>query len=558
MKENRLRSEVEPYIDTYHRGFPILRRHRDAAVVHLLRVFEDAIRLGAGQQIFAGDGLEFYYVMRWAQEAIPWALAWAWTECPLTGDPSPRLNWETYGEATALFNHAFDYYQLFRCYTLYSRGRFSAELDASGRRVRFEYATPGDVPLDTARQSYQDHLRANRRTSSKLLYFIEKNAPVINTILPHYLDKIGDAEIRYDSPAEITEIFQKWARLQTEDMFSELPSSWNFGKYTLGQFRTFWTDLLAVSLLHSFAHMHADAAVGTRGEAVGSVLIHLQRAELGCVGAMSSVRGEASAEIVEDLTYSPQAAYWDPIWQPFVPLADGSRIISPSLVMTSAGERNLLVLLNRIRGKRDLYSLLSVEKEEGQLKLLEALLGREDILVRKRVLVRRPNGTQLSDIDLLVFDLKEGIALLVLAKWLLGPDHVTEVLSKDDEIGRSFSIARQLCARVKELGRPWLSQILRRALRDGPNRVEALIVSQDFLPGGWISDRDVPVVDAEFVRSYAGRSNPLRLSDFYTTASKFDERLMKDYRSEQSHTAVKVGQYTFEIPTFKPVDAPSK
>jgi hypothetical protein len=94
-----LRKEVEPYIDTLYLQSPLLKRHRDSAVIHLLRTFEDWTRLRAMKPLLEGRQVQFHVTLRWAHEAIPWVLRWVWSDCPQGGKASLKLDWDIYGES---------------------------------------------------------------------------------------------------------------------------------------------------------------------------------------------------------------------------------------------------------------------------------------------------------------------------------------------------------------------------------------------------------------------------------------------------------------------------
>ncbi len=99
LDESFLRGEVEPYIDTLYLQSALLKRHRDSAVIHLLRTFDDWSRLGTVKPFLAGQQFQFHVKLRWAHEAIPWALRWVWGNCPQAGSASLDVDWDAYGEA---------------------------------------------------------------------------------------------------------------------------------------------------------------------------------------------------------------------------------------------------------------------------------------------------------------------------------------------------------------------------------------------------------------------------------------------------------------------------
>jgi hypothetical protein len=289
--------------------------------------------------------------------------------------------------------------------------------------------------------------------------------------------------------------------------------------------------------------------VGVKGGAVGSVIIQLPEGELEKIGDIFGVSVRASQAIIKDLTYSPQGTYWDPFWQPLFRLKDNTFLISPSLVVGSSPERNLVALLNRIPAKRHLYQQVSNQKETAQLREIEHLFIQDQFAVRRRVPVPRPDGSTLSDIDLLLFDRSEKVLLLVQAKWLARPDYWGEVFSRDEELKRAIDTLKATKARVAELGCRWLSDVFGTRHEQLP-KTFALVVNRDFLPSGWVYDSDVPVVDMVFLRESALSPNIRGLASLYAEASRLDETLSSRLALRHGYGQVIAGDYIFEPPTI--------
>jgi len=150
-----LRGEVEPYIDKLYLGTPLLKRHRDSAAIHLLRILEDSTRFVTMKQFEAGNkAVQFHTRLRWAQEAIPWALRWVWRDCPLSDVATLDLAWAFYREAHEIMDLGFRYYQLCRCFVLYSRGFFCADTVKEEKRVRFFFRSDAEQRRDAASAIY--------------------------------------------------------------------------------------------------------------------------------------------------------------------------------------------------------------------------------------------------------------------------------------------------------------------------------------------------------------------------------------------------------------------
>ncbi len=545
-----LRDTVEKYVDKLYLNSALLRQSRDVATLHLLRTFEDAMRSGAIRGLTNGEDFRFYQSMRWAHEALPWALRWVWARC--SGEEGARLDldWNVYEDAGQFLLLSAKYYQIYRCFVLFSRGAFSANVDPERRLVRFSFTSSENQRRDGVRQVREMVQDSSAGITDALRSFMKSNWPVINVVFPHYIDKAGENAIRYTAPPEVSERFARWATLQMRGMRFDLPGSWEFGGYNLHQFRSLWRSMLTLSLTHNFAHLFAYEAVGVKGGAVESVIINVGREQLVKMGALFGVPDGSCQSILDDITYNPLGEYWDPFWQPLIRISNGTYLISPSLIMTSSPERNLVVALNRNPAKRELYSRVSAQKEAEQLAELRQFFESNRYTQQERVTLNRANGTILTDIDVLVYDRVERFLLLVQVKWLLRPDNAMEVLSKDREISDAISVVRAAGQRVEELGPRWLSDVLRLELSDEPVKVKSLLVNRDFLPGGWVYDDIVPVVDLQFLRDFFS-SQKYGLSSLYEAAMNIDKSLGEKHLISFGRTEIEFGDYIFEVPTIK-------
>src|ERR1700722_2299877 len=189
--EQKLRGEIEPYIDTLYKTSPLIEIPRDTTVIHLLRTFEDSIRLGSYRSFLAGDEVQLHLGMRFSNEGLPWSLVWLWRECPVVHGSSLDLNWDLYGEASKLLALGSKYDQLNRCFTLFSRGIFDFETPLGKDEVRFFFKSDSDELRDEARLLYS--MRQDLpQLSTELLEFQRKSDPIIHEVLPTYLNRTGE------------------------------------------------------------------------------------------------------------------------------------------------------------------------------------------------------------------------------------------------------------------------------------------------------------------------------------------------------------------------------
>jgi hypothetical protein len=479
-------------------------------------------------------------------------LRWVWSDCPQTGSASLDLDWDAYGDAIELMKLGFKYYQLCRCFILYSRGFFGVETAKEKKRVRFFFRSDAEQRRDAASLVYSI-LQDNPPVPQAIVNFLASSMPVINTVLPHYIDKTGEFSIRCETPHDMLEYFKRWATLQVDDMRFDMPGAWQFGTYSLDQFRSFWTSLLTIALAHIKAHALADAAVGTKGHAIGSLVMQMSEDALMKAGNLFPVPEEAWRSISNALVYQPTRKYWDPFWQPIIRTSDGTLLVSPHLIIASSPQRNLITLLNRTADGRNSYNRVSTQKEEEQLSELSKLFDDSQFIARKRVPVPRKDGTTLTDIDLVVYGKADDVLLLVHAKWLMRPDMVQEVLARDEEVQSALHTAAGASARITELGVGWISDAVGIDLKGRSPKLFSVVVNRDFVPSGWVYDEQIPVVNTDFVTGFVGSSQFNGLASLYAACAGFNAYLAKEHPVKLAHDEIQFGDYVFETPTVESV-----
>jgi len=500
--------------------------------------------------LIEGRELRFHATLRWAHEAIPWALRWVWSDSVQEGNGDLDLNWDIYGEATELMKLAFDYQQLYRCFVLYSRGFFRLAVQEKENRIQFSFRSESEEQRDALSQVYLVSLDTSPIPTT-VRDFLATKMPIITTILPYYIDKTGEFSIACETPPDMLELFKEWAACTVSDMRFDMPRDWRFGTYTLEEFRLFWTSLVSIALAHITAHTLADEAVRTKGGAIASAVMELNDEALIRASALFPIPTEAAQSIVTALTYQPSKKYWDPFWQPIIKTLEGRLLISPHLIIGSSPERNLITLLNRSASGRRLYNMVSAEKELEQLTELDSLFTGNRYTCRRRVPIQRADGTTLTDIDLVLYDQVDRVTLLIHAKWLIRPDFVTEVLARDEEMRSALDKAAAAAKRVLEMGAKWLSGALCLQLAGGSFAVRSLIVNRDSIPSGWVYDDKIPVVNMQFLREFVQSPNFNGVTSLCAGCDEFYSHIEKLHPVTLARRDIKFGDFVFEVPTLE-------
>jgi len=270
-----------------------------------------------------------------------------------------------------------------------------------------------------------------------------------------------------------------------DSKFHILPADWRFGKFSLAAFRAVhgvlraivytWGRLAPLKAREPWLVPHAanQPYSVTRGDLLNAakLVANISRAE--------------SRAVIDLLEYAGSGiTNPDPALQPLVPMPDGRYLLAEPLVMDTAAERNLSVLLNRAPSERDVYSRLTNRKETEMRNRIFRKLD-----ARFRLWHGRLHG---HEVDLAIVDDADHSLLFLELKWFIDPAEVRELRDRSKELSKGVDQCKTLLALASDSPET-LNQIA-----SGPFRVVAAsVVSANWIGFGNIQDPDIPIINEE-------------------------------------------------------------
>jgi hypothetical protein len=262
----------------------------------------------------------------------------------------------------------------------------------------------------------------------------------------------------------------------------------------------------------------------------------------------SGVQGHVVDYIVSDLTYGAAGTTSpDPALQPIVQLSDFV-LLAPNLISTSALERNIVALANRIPSAKQEYLAVVQQKEA----LLRTEIAPLFAAAGARVCsVKLPVALRLPDIDLAVLDDDAKAGLILEIKWFNEPSEIREVIEKTEEIRKGIKQLGSLKERI-EAGDP---TVLARLGTGERWRWCFAVASANTVGNALPSDPDIHVVGLKQllakwcqVRSLDVLSQWLRRRSYLPVNNRDFEVVRESYE---------IGQWTLEWPGLR-VTNPTK
>lgn len=235
---------IDQKIDSSVVSSDILSQPRDGALIHLLRYFEDYVRLYARKYI---DPFSYQVALKNGQTGMHFAVQWIFKHCPLPmGGLAHKTSNQIYRQAHDLHEKAMDYSRVWDLLTMVWRERATAEREADGTiivRYANQLATDGEVA---------DRFIGTSDNPNIGLDSLDPGIDQHDFLRKIVTKKDEGGKTNYLVPAPVFErvviAFRRYV-----SQLSELDGSSALGGYTLSQFKEFWTSLLALCWIQFWA-----------------------------------------------------------------------------------------------------------------------------------------------------------------------------------------------------------------------------------------------------------------------------------------------------------------
>jgi hypothetical protein len=502
---------LDKRVDSGINSFAALAMPRPVMAVHLLRVYEDYLRLRV-PQLAKGNVDDFLAARKIAQDGLNFAMLWVMQRCPATEDVELSLRGDAYELCGSLFLGAMEYSHVWDFLTLLFRGRAGGEWE-SANRVRLRYTDEVASEFDVAGRlvaspdppGLADGIGPEFLEMEELMLKLQPRS-------------VGGGKVDYQLSSNLFAEMKAIHRVLLKHLW-ELDPNWDFGGYRLADFREVWLALVTFAV----AHQQACFRSGAKGWGLASVVPVKRTGRWEkLIARWSDVPRSAVNAILRDLTftqelYGPRRKQPDITCQPFFPLGSDLVALSISLLSDSNAERNLWDLLSIIRPA--VHSTLRNRKEEYWIEALTGWLSQSGLTCQARIPVRL--GNERTDLDLLILDRAGRFGLGCQLKWPTAPDRIRDVEYTDKELLVGVDQA--------ELSRRWMATkpvSLRSCLglRDeelAGMRFEVAVLSKNALGSSLVYRRapSVPVITERLLMWVLGEPHRTTLQTLWKVAN---------------------------------------
>lgn len=417
--DSRIR-EIEKELDVYHMQSKFIQEYkgnRNQALLDVLRVFEfgfiASFVYDVEQDSLGIEDAEYRMLLNAhnLQDALKIAVQWIYDECILSQSSiAYELDNHCFCLCTDfLINHADPYSLIVDGFTSYSQGLCGARYDKN--KIYFDctsdflrtYMTYLGEQLSDNKDSFQiefiDLMKKNEFSTS-----VDQFSTTI-----HY----EDGKLCYEVDAELAEQLHMVSEKHWENT-SSVPHNWEFDYFSLSEFKKCWDVIYQLCFAHFIAILKAPKK---HNNIANIVIIQKKRDIIDIVSELSGCEQKIVTEIIRILTYDPKLKNNDIMYQPLVEINDCC-IITPSLIMSSSPERNLICILQAYKDK--MYFKNVNELEQKMISDLKQTISST---------AKTCSGVNIgvTDIDFGIYDLESNAILISEMKWLIAADSVREV-----------------------------------------------------------------------------------------------------------------------------------
>ena len=530
-------AEIDKRIDSSIASQRLLSLPRDIAVIHMLRYFEDYIRLYS-LKVAENKGSEAYEaVLKNGQDGMHFAIWWIFKHCPSNMQkPQVSTQENAYIQARELHEAAMDYSMVWDFMALLQRERATGQKDSDGT-----------IHLQYAEQLIADIEVADRFIGAPDNPELRKNIIPLDMDPRQFVADIqfqpyGPGKVRYHIPNSTFERIVVRQRQLLSHLW-EIDPSWDLGGYTVSQFREFWTTLITLCWIHHWICFSS----GIEGGALNSVVRVLKRRrwEKELV-RWSGLNKDVVSIILDDLIYDPTLyglgkKQPDVTYQPFFPLGSDLLALSNWLVLLSNAERNIWGLVSIKREK--IHAELRNRKEK--LWLLELSPRLESYGLSVYGPVSFTYGGRKSDLDMLVLDDKAYFGVGFQLKWLTSPDRIRDVKYTEDELQKGLDQAA--------LSLQWLNSTPRELKQltgfstDELAKYEfkTMVLSKNTIGSGWVHKPQIPIINERLAHWISGSPHQRSLQTLWQVGEERRYLPKRDKHFKDEDVVVEFGGVRF-------------
>ena len=268
----------------------------------------------------------------------------------------------------------------------------------------------------------------------------------------------------------------------------KLPSGWRTTGFSFESFRKVFETIQAILIGRLYVR-DALAFNGLPNLGYTSIIWTIPKKELVFLLAENTnICNDEITNIIDILTFgNKNIRNPDIATQPIIDLANEYLALSPFIWINLDGERNLCVLLNKVKEEQKLYSKLVREKESVMKnEIIEFIRKNEfnyDI---------RSGNLGSTDLDIAIIDRQNKVCICIELKWFIEPAEVEEIVNRSKELSKGVQKqSKEILRLFKNNDDKLLNVVLD---IDKSYDFFVLVGSRNWIGNHDVQDNDVPII----------------------------------------------------------------
>jgi hypothetical protein len=435
------------------------------------------------------------------------------------------------------------------CFTQFHQGWYTGAI--KDRVAIFSYPEGTDVGhpnLNLALHQYHEDRTISRSLEGTTFLPsipVEKTRAEMQRLIDHTKGDILSHPLPYEVYRPLREIIEPALPEPTLDRRTRCTN------YTVDDYYHFWIEFSTLMLVHCFACHLQHSKSGHDSVAWARVMI-LRLPDIAAILArQGNVDYQLATNVLSDLTLDYEASRSDILVQPLIPIPKSDMvIIAPSLIYTCNWE--VCLLRNWIMRYRDKYGHVVAQKKERLADELARIFSPNEFRTSVRKKIRDNQGKTIGDVDVAVYDKREGLLAIFELKWLIEPDSIREAVKADQEISRGIEQVSVMQSEYERDSSSFLEQIF----PDGsvkPDEVRELksyVVGHGDIGGKKSADSHIPVLDYFLICDIVSKADVLPLSELLTRVINQQQVLLQEIVKKHLTMQVKLGGFLFRLPGY--------
>jgi hypothetical protein len=515
---------IEKEIDEYYLSNKLTKLNLSQALWTFLSVAEDSIIIPLIKSSSEGKppsaqldaSLAYRYI-----NSINYPIFWLSSSCKQNGKLKIEFNDEDYGEAMNLLKLGEDYIPVQIAFTYASMDLVNLELE-NNHIIKAK-------PI----YEYWEYEAYNSLLKEKINYpSFDENFPsqeISDSV------KVSGNKFSYNINPKLVSKVLEFFEEEIEHRFT-LPESWKFSSFSLGEFKSVYSSILAMSHIHRTARIFAIRKGCQDFGYCGGVNIIKFDDLARMIARYSDLSNSSVTSVLNYLIYGSQGIKKpDPALQPLIKINDNEVLIAPNIWIGINAERNLTVLLNRIPSERGIYLDLVNSKEDLMRKKILHAVAHMKIRTEYGNLFINDDS---PDVDLALIDDKNKILYLIELKWFIEPAEVRECVEKSEELDKGITQLKKLESHFTSS----TDQQLKRLKIDRNYICKLLLVSANWIGFSNVQDEKIPIINEHHILEKLKKSDNLDVVSKWLESRNYLPKQKQDFVIEQDQ--VDFGKYS--------------